>query len=241
MDFYIHNNTKKFIYLLLYIFRKTNNLALQISKHPFFEISSLIIVLANCITILIDNSSDGENSIITKFENFFFAFYLFELSIKIIAQGLIFGPLSYLRDGWNVLDFFIISTTILSIVFASYGFNLQSLKTFRVLRPLRTIAKIKKLQEILISLMSAMPLVSTSFMILLFFYYIYALAGLHMFSGLLLKRCYYAETGLINFGQEELCGNVACSPGMVCGKLLNNPDYGMISFDTILYSFLQVD
>lgn len=213
---------------------------MHISKHPFFEISSLIIVLANCITILIDNSSDGENSTITKFENFFFAFYLFELSIKIIAQGLVLGPFSYLRDGWNVLDFFIISTTILSIVFASYGFNLQSLKTFRVLRPLRTIAKIKKLQEILISLMSAMPLVSSSFMILLFFYYIYALAGLHMFSGLLLKRCYYAETGLTNLGQDDLCGNLVCKPDMVCGKLLNNPNYGMTSFDTILYSFLQV-
>jgi hypothetical protein len=174
------------------------------------------------------------------FENIFFAFYLFELTIKITAQGLILGPLSYLRDPWNVLDFFIISTTILSIIFASYGFNLKSLKTFRVLRPLRTITKIKKLQEILISLMSAMPLVSNSFMILLFFYYVYALAGLHIFSGLLLKRCFGAETGLINFEKEEFCGNYICKPGMVCGKMLNNPNYGITNFDTILYSFLQV-
>lgn len=197
----------------------------------------------NCCTIIIDNSNltDGatETTIFVKFDTFYFAFYITELLLKVIGLGFIMNKGAYLSDDWNKLDFFIISTAIINRVVSEYGINLRAVRALRVLRPLKMIATLKSLQTILESLFSALPLLADSFLILCFCYLLYALAGLQLFAGLLKKRCIYQITGLI-VSKDALCGNVQCGEDQICGKLLENPNFGLMNFDDIFYSFLNV-
>lgn len=49
-----------------------------------------------------------------------------------------------MKDPWNVLDFFIVVSGIISDYFSDS--NLSALRVLRVLRPLRTVSKVKSLK-----------------------------------------------------------------------------------------------
>lgn len=101
------------------------------------------------------------------------------MGFKIIAYGFLLNKNSYLRDAWNILDFIIVASSYIPYVLtSSSGVNLTSLRSLRVLRPLRTISTVKSLRKILSGLFSAVPLLKDSIIVLLFFYVIFAIAGL---------------------------------------------------------------
>jgi hypothetical protein len=110
------------------------------------------------------------------FDNIFLALYTVEMIFKILALGFICNKGSYLRDSWNILDFIIVMSAYLAI--ASGGINLSSLRSFRVLRPLRTISGIEGLRVLVSALISAMPLLRDTLLILMFFFLIFGIAGL---------------------------------------------------------------
>lgn len=198
----------------------------------------------NCIEIILDNSSltGGPNTsdpTLMKIDNMFFAYYITELFLKVTALGFFMNEGAYLKDGWNLLDFFIISTAIISKAVADYGINLKGLRSLRVLRPLKILASLKQLQTILESLFQALPLLADSFLILTFCYLLYALAGLQLFAGLLKKRCIFKVTG-IPVSSDALCGNFLCGSDQICSKLLTTPNSDIMNFDNIFYSFLNV-
>ena len=121
--------------------------------------------------------------------------------------------------------------------------NLNALRVFRVLRPLRTISSIKSLKVLLITLFSSLPMLLDSILILAFFFLIFAIAGLQLFSGFLKKRCFQEISGIIFLESDnklKYCGYVNCPNNYLCGKLIANPNYGVTNFDNILYSFLMV-
>ncbi len=63
--------------------------------------------------------------------------------MKIIANGLIInGKNSYLRDGWNFMDFVIVVFWLVSLSAADKLFEkFKIIRTVRILRPLRIITK----------------------------------------------------------------------------------------------------
>ena len=172
------------------------------------------------------------------------------MGLKIVALGFVLNEGAYLRDYWNILDFTIITTGYIPIVIgSSNGVNLSSLRSLRVLRPLRTISTIKALRTILVTLFSAMPLIMSSVMVVCFFLLIFAIAGLQLFSGLLKKRCFYRVSGLIYSPDPSLqdptitgmmCGYENCPGDCECGKIIANPNFGVINFDNIFYSYLMI-
>lgn len=116
--------------------------------------------------------------------------------LKIIGLGFILNKNAYLRDGWNILDFFIVITAWLPHIFGGNNSSFSSLRVLRVLRPLRTISSVKSLRIILNSLFSAMRLLLDSIIVLLFFFLIFAIGGLQLFMGLLKRRCFNSITGI---------------------------------------------
>ena len=96
---------------------------------------------------------------------------------KVMSLGFILNERSYLRDPWNILDFTIITSGFLSMFLKGKGGNLQVLRSFRVIRPLRTISSIQGLRVIVSALINAMPLLRDSILVLLFFFLIFAIAG----------------------------------------------------------------
>ena len=116
------------------------------------------------------------------------------MTIKIIAFGFIFDKKAYLRDAWNVLDFVIVTTSLMPLVI-NMNFSIKSLRAIRVLRPLKTITKVKSLKMIVRTLFYSFSLVMDSLYILLFVMIVFSIAGTQLFSGLLQNQCMDLSTG----------------------------------------------
>ena len=157
--------------------------------------------------------------------------------IKIIALGFIFSPKAYLRDPWNILDFTIVSTSLLPVV-VTINFSVNSLRAIRVLRPLKTITKVKSLKMIVSTLFFSFSLVMDSLYILFFVMIVFSIAGTQLFSGLLQNRCMDAATGHLT---NVLCtSGSTCDNGYLCAKGIENPNFSINNFDTFIWSMLSV-
>ena len=89
-----------------------------------------------------------------------------------------------------------------------------------------------------------MPLLKDTIIVLLFFFLIFAIGGVNLFSGMLRQRCINIETGdvlLEDEGDEVMCGDVdICQEGYFCGKRTLNPNYDVTSFDNIFWAMLVI-
>ena len=116
-------------------------------------------------------------------DKIFLILYSIEMFLKIFGLGFIMAEGSYLRDYWNILDFVIVISGYLTLLTESEGtgqeksIDLTGLRVFRVMRPLKTISSIKGLKVLMQALLSAIPLLRDTIIILLFFFIIYAIAG----------------------------------------------------------------
>lgn len=73
-----------------------------------------------------------------------------EAIIKIIAFGFLFNKnTSYLRDTWNILDFSIVVSGIITLTSDSEIGFFKVLRIMRVLRPLRLITRVKGLKLVI--------------------------------------------------------------------------------------------
>jgi hypothetical protein len=101
---------------------------------------------------------------------------------KIFGLGFIYNKGSYLRDAWNILDFVIVVSGYATFMLGSGGStNISALRSFRVLRPLRTISGIEGLRVIVSALISSIPLLRDTILVLCFFFFIFAIAGVQLF------------------------------------------------------------
>jgi len=187
------------------------------------------------------------NDVSNMFDTYFQSFYTIEMSMKIFALGFVWNDGSYLRNGWNVLDFFIVVTGFIPYILKD-NVRLSGLRTLRVLRPLKTISSLYYLKLILMSLFSALPMIMNAAFILFFVLLIYAIAALQLFMGTLKRRCFDQRTGLLqlqNFDTSYngyLCGYDICpnTEINICGKQLATPNSSVTSFDTVLWSLLMM-
>ena len=62
---------------------------------------------------------------------------------------------------------------------------MSSLRTFRVLRPLRAVNNIPGLKLIVKSIVAAMSLLTDTIIVLIFFFLIFAIGGVNLFTGML--------------------------------------------------------
>lgn len=73
----------------------------------------MLVILLNCITLgMYQPCSDAvctstRCTVLEGFDHFIFAFFAFEMLVKMIAMG-VAGKLTYLGDSWNRLDCFIV-------------------------------------------------------------------------------------------------------------------------------------
>lgn len=160
-----------------------------------------------------------------------------EMLIKIVAFGFLFSPKAYLKDAWNMLDFIIVTTSLLPL-FITINFSVNSLRAIRVLRPLKTITKVKALKMIVSTLFFSFSLVMDSLYILIFVMIVFSIAGTQLFSGLLQNRCMDLVTGTLS---DILCVKGSeCANGLMCVKGIESPNFSITNFDTFFWSMLSV-
>ena len=120
--------------------------------------------------------------------------------------------------------------------------NLNALRAFRVLRPLRTITSIKGLRVLVTSVITALPMMKQTVLVLFFFFLIFAIAGVQLLSGVLKRRCVSKILGttMVVDGAVKLCGGEdQCPEGYFCGKEIQNLSDNS-NLDNIFYALLMV-
>uniref|UniRef100_A0A672P8U9 Calcium voltage-gated channel subunit alpha1 E n=1 Tax=Sinocyclocheilus grahami TaxID=75366 RepID=A0A672P8U9_SINGR len=174
-----------------------------------------------------------------KTEPYFIGMFCFEAGIKIIALGFVFHKGSYLRTGWNVMDFIVVLSGILATAghHMNISLDLRTLRAVRVLRPLKLVSGIPSLQIVLKSIMKAMvPLLQIG-LLLFFAILMFAIIGLEFYSGKLHKRC----VAFSNITELDFpCGAKPCPENYNCTGPWQGPNDGITQFDNILFSILTV-
>uniref|UniRef100_A0A8C2UKC9 Voltage-dependent R-type calcium channel subunit alpha n=1 Tax=Coturnix japonica TaxID=93934 RepID=A0A8C2UKC9_COTJA len=177
-----------------------------------------------------------------KTEPYFIGIFCFEAGIKIVALGFVFHKGSYLRNGWNVMDFIVVLSGILATAGTHFNthVDLRTLRAVRVLRPLKLVSGIPSLQIVLKSIMKAMvPLLQIG-LLLFFAILMFAIIGLEFYSGKLHRACYTNNSGeLEELDPPHPCGVQGCPPGYECREWIG-PNDGITQFDNILFAVLTV-
>ncbi|XP_063074226.1 voltage-dependent P/Q-type calcium channel subunit alpha-1A [Engraulis encrasicolus] len=232
----------------LFIFSEDNfvrKYAKKITEWPPFEYMILATIIANCIVLALEQHlPDGDKTPMSErlddTEPYFIGIFCFESGIKILALGFAFHKGSYLRNGWNVMDFVVVLTGILSSIGSE--FDLRTLRAVRVLRPLKLVSGIPSLQVVLKSIMKAMiPLLQIG-LLLFFAILVFAIIGLEFYMGKFHKTCFDNLTDEIR--EDYPCGEAApartCPNGTTCKFYWLGPNYGITQFDNILFAILTV-
>ncbi|XP_059226806.1 muscle calcium channel subunit alpha-1 isoform X3 [Stomoxys calcitrans] len=224
---------------------------IKIVDSKLFEYFILLTIFANCVALAVytpypSGDSNITNQMLEKIEYIFLVIFTSECAMKIIAYGFVLHPGSYLRNGWNFLDFFIVVIGMISTALSNLvkeGFDVKALRAFRVLRPLRLVSGVPSLQVVLNSILKAMiPLLHIALLVL-FVIIIYAIIGLELFSGKLHKTCRHAKTGeyLDDLDELHACGvGFKCPKGYECFDEWVGPNHGITNFDNFGLSMLTV-
>ncbi|XP_034027581.1 voltage-dependent L-type calcium channel subunit alpha-1D isoform X5 [Thalassophryne amazonica] len=230
-----------------------------------FDIFILLSIFANCVALAIYIPFPGDDSNFTNqeletVEYAFLIIFTIETCLKIIAYGFIMHQNSYVRNGWNMLDFAIVIVGLFSVVLEmitkdadssgqsggkSGGFDVKALRAFRVLRPLRLVSGVPSLQVVLNSIIKAMvPLLHIALLVL-FVIIIYAIIGLELFIGKMHATCYVLKTGAFAEEEPTPCavsghGRHCLLNGTMCREGWQGPNNGITNFDNFLFAMLTV-
>ncbi|XP_075766597.1 voltage-dependent L-type calcium channel subunit alpha-1S isoform X2 [Pelodiscus sinensis] len=230
-----------------------------------FEIIILLTIFANCVALAVylpmpEDDTNATNSSLEKIEYIFLIIFTIEAMLKIIAYGFLLHTDAYLRNGWNVLDFAIVSLGLVTVMVEQInvmqgapqagkgGFDVKALRAFRVLRPLRLVSGVPSLQVVLNSIIKAMvPLLHIALLVL-FMIIIYAIVGQELFKGKMHKTCYYVGTDIIATVEWEKPSPCASSGhghhctinGTECRGGWPGPNNGITHFDNFGFAMLTV-
>uniref|UniRef100_A0A8C1U6I9 Voltage-dependent L-type calcium channel subunit alpha n=1 Tax=Cyprinus carpio TaxID=7962 RepID=A0A8C1U6I9_CYPCA len=234
--------------------------ALHLVEWKPFDIFILLAIFANCVALGVskpfpEDDSNATNHDLEQVEYVFLIIFTIETFLKILAYGLVMHPSSYIRNGWNLLDFVIVIVGLFSVVLETVthksgettshmpgkpgGLDVKALRAFRVLRPLRLVSGVPSLQIVLNSIMKAMvPLLHISLLVL-FVIIIYAIIGLELFIGRMHRTCYYIDDDPVPCAFAGH-GRQCTANGSECRGKWEGPNGGITNFDNFFFAMLTV-
>jgi len=112
---------------------------------------------------------------------------------------------SYIRDSWNQLDFFIVTSSILDLALANIDIPaLKILRLLRTLRPLRVISHNVAMKLIVASLFESVGAIFNVVIVVVCVWMMFAIFAINMFAG----KMFYCTHGTYTFHDKYTC-NVA--------------------------------
>ncbi|XP_050553682.1 voltage-dependent calcium channel type A subunit alpha-1 isoform X10 [Spodoptera frugiperda] len=231
-----------------------------IIEWPPFEYAVLLTIIANCVVLALEEHlPNGDKTILAqnleKTEAYFLGIFCVEASLKILALGFVLHRGSYLRNVWNIMDFFVVVTGIITqLPIAPADVDFRTLRAIRVLRPLKLVSGVPSLQVVLKSIIKAMAPLLQIGLLVLFAIVIFAIIGLEFYSGALHKTCYNLEdiSEIVNEGDSATpcnADNASLAPfganvceyeKSTCLEKWEGPNRGITSFDNIGFAMLTV-
>merc|ERR1719264_1201773 len=165
-------------------------------------------------------------------------------------MGFILHKNSYMRNMWNIMDFFVVTSGFLPFLMPAGSektLNLNTLRTFRVLRPLKLVSGVPSLQVVISSIIKAIGPLANIALLLMFAITIFAIIGLEFFAGALNSTCYRLDNleEIVSDGDRPMpcnpstpetapMGAYLCDANTsICLEKWSGPNHGITTFDNI--------
>eukprot|EP00959_Pyramimonas_sp_CCMP1952_P286007 5980416-Pyramimonas_sp.AAC.1 len=168
---------------------------IKIVKSKLFDRTILSLILFNCLFLAMDSkepnfSDTSRGKLLNAMEYVFTVAFVIEMLLKIVCLGFVGGPGTYLRDGWNSMDFTVVVLGLLPIVAGGILPSVSAVRTVRVLRPLRTVTGVEGMRKLVITLLQSLPMLMDVCVLVSFMFLIFGIVGIMMFAEKLRNRCH---------------------------------------------------
>jgi len=191
--------------------------AIMLIKNKFFDKTILFLILLNCIFLAMDSNephfeSTSMGGAIVIAEVIFTVAFVCEMVFKVVGMGFFMGPGSYLRDYWNMLDFFVVVLGLLGYLPGVANFS--GIRTVRVLRPLRTITGVEGMRVLVVTLLKSLPMLFDVLVLVFFAFFIFGIVGVQLFAEKMRSKCGELTNplpGCENCGMEFYAGYEGCA------------------------------
>jgi hypothetical protein len=172
-------------------------------EHKMFDHFILALICFNTVIMGMQNFRDpchDNNKRGATIDPILLIVFTLECALKIAAYGL-FGnptkkcPNSYLRDGWNWLDFIVVVTGLMSAAAGTESCNEDSqssfgfLRVFRAFRPLRSLTKSPKMKVIVNTVLLSIPKLGNVCLMGIFLMTIFGILGINFWGGVMFRVC----------------------------------------------------
>ena len=175
---------------------RAGSLASKIGSNKYFDgfIILCIIISSLLLAIEVPGKDSAANRVIENFDYVFTTIFLFEAAVKMAAAGL-YGTKKepgYFRDGWNLMDFFIVLISLTGIITKlakADGLSalnaLKAIRSLRALRPLRVLSRAENLKVAVAALFDVVGEVGNVLLLLSIVWLIFAILGVQLMGGMM--------------------------------------------------------
>ena len=179
-----------------------------VQKHRYFERFIMFLIALSSAKLamesyIVNEPDTAPIKAISNEADFIFNYlFIVECVLKIIALGFIMDEGSYLRDSWNKLDFFIVTTSIVDMLLT--GTDIPALKVLRMLRmirPLRVISHNPQLKMIVAALFESIGSIVNVSVIVMIIWLMFAIYGMNTYMG----KFFYCSVDKYKYGTKWTC------------------------------------
>lgn len=185
------------------LFARDNDVRLKcvdITSRKWFDGTMLLFIIVSSIMLALEHPERETPQWILLFDVFVAIVFVVECIMKIIANGLVGAEEAYLACGWQALDFFVVTVTLVGFFNPQYR-PMRILRTFRTIRPLRNVEALQGLRVITEAMLKSMVPVAIVGAIASFGCGIFAVALVALQKGKLysceMGTCTASEIGLV--------------------------------------------
>lgn len=229
------------------------------SYASWFERFIIFVILLNTIFLALQDysfrqtGSDPPASWTDSIEYLFTSVFIVEFILKIVAMGFVMGRNTYLRDGWNFIDFVVVVTGFISFFIPA---RISAIRVIRIIRPLRSINSLKQMRVLVTTLIDSLPALGNVVIFLLFVIILFGILGLQIFMSILENRCRLTPVPVDGewkaSSYAKLCSDTSsCPEGTYCGNPANynlpvqdtfgaELNYGYTNFDNIIAATFSI-
>lgn len=147
----------------------------KLVEATYFQHFITFLIVFNGITLGLATSKEFMSDygvLIQNLDNIIVALFTIEISMRIYVHRL-----AFFKDPWSLFDFFVVS---ISLIPASEGLSI--LRVLRVLRLFRLLTIVPQMRLIISAILSVIPGMASVSLVLLLFFYIFAIISTNLFS-----------------------------------------------------------
>ncbi|CAD5115428.1 DgyrCDS4403 [Dimorphilus gyrociliatus] len=193
----------------LFVFSPTNKFRVFchfICNHSYFGNIILGCILISSAMLAAEDPLDAaskRNEILKYFDYGFTGVFAMEISLKVVAYGLVIHKGSFCRSLFNLLDLLVVGVALVSFSFQNNAISVvKILRVLRVLRPLRAINRAKGLKHVVQCVIVAIKTIGNIMLVMVLLQFMFSVIGVQLFKG-----TFYECTDRSKMTEEECKGS----------------------------------